>query len=91
MSKALYHQISTQLAQYIDGKSASRAMNFVLLFMQHSLALHNKPVNGSQFMFSEQTLYYGSPNSFNRSVLYASIMHKLFDLLLRIHHLLMVI
>jgi len=84
MSKALYHQISTQLAQYIDGKSASRAMNFVLLFMQHSLALHNKPVNGSQFMFSEQTLYYGSPNSFNRSVLYASIMHKLFDIAVRI-------
>ncbi len=84
MSKALYHQISTQLAQYIDGKSASHAMNFVLLFMQHSLTLHKKSVDTSRFMFSEQTLYYGSLNSFNRSVLYANIMHRLFDIAVRI-------
>ena len=84
ISKALYRQISTQLAQYIDGKSASHAMNFVLLFMQHSLTLHKKSVDASKFMFSEQTLYYGSLNSFNRSILYANVMHKLFDIAVRI-------
>lgn len=79
MSKSLYHQVVFELAQYINGMRASRAMNFVLLFMQHILAPHNHSVGADDLMFGQQTLYYGSLNSFNRSVLFAYVMRRLFN------------
>lgn len=84
ISRALYNQIATQLINDINGKSASRAMNFVLLFTQHILALHNKNTTADKLMFGEQTLYYGSLNSFNRSILYKYIMKNLFNVATRV-------
>ncbi len=59
MQSVSYHDLASQLIGYINGKRASRAMNFVLAFTQHAFGVTNKKEISRQYpMFAQQALAY---------------------------------
>ena len=75
-----YVQIATALKKYIDGKSASDAMNFVLSFVQHAFLYQTdqQQFGREKPMFAEETLFYGASDCEDRAALYGYLMKKLF-------------
>jgi hypothetical protein len=75
-----YNAIAKQMQDYLNGKHASEAMNFVLAFVQNAFKYET---DKAQFgrekpMFAEETLYYPGSDCEDRSVLYAYLMSKFF-------------
>ena len=76
-----YVQVASSLKQYIDGKQASDAMNFVLSFVQHAFVYEtdDQQFGREKPMFAEETLYYNASDCEDRAALYAYLTRKLFN------------
>lgn len=74
-------QVASALKQYMDGKAASDAMNFVLSFVQHAFVYQtdDQQFGREKPMFAEETLYYNASDCEDRAALYAYLTRKLFN------------
>ncbi len=75
-----YKSIAASLKEYIDGKQASDAMNFVLHFVQNAFIYQrdDQQFGREKVMFAEETLYYDKSDCEDRAVLYAYLVKELF-------------
>lgn len=77
-----YEDIANGLRKYINGKSSSEAINFVLHFVQNAFKYE---VDARQFgrekvMFAQETLYYSKSDCEDRAILFANLVKKLFKI-----------
>ena len=82
MDKELYDQIAQDLKPYLDGKKASVAINFVLHFVQKAFKYErdNAQFGREKVMFSTETLYYDKSDCEDRTILFAYLVKKLFNI-----------
>jgi len=82
MDSQLYDQIARDLKPYIDGKKASVAINFVLHFVQKAFKYERDDTQfgREKVMFSSETLYYDKSDCEDRTILFAYLVKKLFDI-----------
>ncbi len=75
-----YLSISKSLKEYLDGKKASSAINFVLHFVQKSFIYQSdeEQFKKDKPMFAQETLYYDKSDAEDRSILFAQLVKKLF-------------
>ncbi len=82
MDSALYDQIARDLKPYIDGKKASVAINFVLHFVQKAFKYERDDTQfgREKVMFANETLYYDKSDCEDRTILFAYLVKKLFNI-----------
>ena len=82
MDPELYDQIARDLKPYIDGKKASVAINFVLHFVQKAFRYERDDAQfgREKVMFSNETLYYDKSDCEDRTILFAYLIKKLFNI-----------
>ena len=76
-----YSSIANSLKEYVDGKKASYAMNFVLNFVQNAFAYETdqQQFGREKVMFALETLYYKKSDCEDRAVLYSYLTKNLFN------------
>lgn len=82
LSDETYKDIANALRKYINGKTTTVGLNFVLRFVQKAFKYE---VDAQQFgkekvMFGEETLYYDKSDCEDRAILYAYLVKKLFSI-----------
>lgn len=82
MDKELYEQIAKDLKPYLDGRKASEAINFVLHFVQKAFKYERDDTQfgREKVMFSSETLYYDKSDCEDRTILFAYLVKKLFNI-----------
>ncbi|SFV75971.1 hypothetical protein MNB_SM-3-920 [hydrothermal vent metagenome] len=77
-----YISVITQLRKYINGQRASRAINFVLHFVQKSFKyeVDQEQFKREKVMFAYETLYYTHSDCEDRAVLFAYLMREMFHI-----------
>jgi len=80
VDEVTYATLATSLREYINGKRASEAMNFVLAFVQKAFAYQTdqEQFGREKVMFVEETLHYKASDCEDRAILYAFLVRKLF-------------
>ena len=80
LEKRTYRELATSIKQYIDGKKASEAMNFVLAFVQKSFKYEqdNQQFGKEKVMFAQETLFYDKSDCEDRAVLFSYLIKELF-------------
>ncbi|MEA3372245.1 MAG: hypothetical protein U9Q62_01015 [Campylobacterota bacterium] len=70
-----------QLKPMLDGKQASRAINFLLFFVQHAFEyqVDDQQFGREKVMFADETLYYNASDCEDRAVLFAYLVKELFN------------
>jgi len=82
LEEETYSAIANDLKQYIDGKKASVAMNFVLNFVQKAFAyqIDDKQFKREKVMFAEETLYFDKSDCEDRAILFSYLIKELFHI-----------
>ena len=77
-----YKTLMQSFKNYIDATRASRAINFVLNFVQNSFIYETdyKQFSKEKIMFAQETLYYDRSDCEDRSILFAYLIRKLFHI-----------
>lgn len=82
MSKKTYEDIARDIKKYMDTKTSSVAINFVLNFVQKAFGYERdqEQFGREKVMFAEETLYYKKSDCEDRAVLFANLVKKLFGI-----------
>ena len=77
-----YRDIALSLKQYLDGKKASEAINFVLNFVQNAFKYEtdNRQFGREKVMFAQETLYFDKSDCEDRAILYSYLVKELFGI-----------
>jgi len=77
-----YASISKDMKKYVDGMSASDAMNFVLHFVQKSFIYQTdqEQFAREKVMFAAETLYYDKSDCEDRAILFSYLIKELFSI-----------
>ncbi len=80
VDKLTYASIAQSLKEYINGKKASEAMNFVLNFVQNAFEYQTdqQQFGREKVMFAEETLFYKASDCEDRAILYSYLTKELF-------------
>ncbi|SFV51784.1 hypothetical protein MNB_SM-7-622 [hydrothermal vent metagenome] len=75
-----YTSIAESLRNYINGKRAAEAMNFVLNFVQNAFVYETdqQQFGREKVMFAEETLFYKASDCEDRAILYSFLTKELF-------------
>ena len=82
MQESTYEDIAQDIKQYIDGKQASIAINFVLSFVQKAFKYErdNQQFGREKVMFAEETIFYDKSDCEDRAILFSYLVKKLFSI-----------
>ncbi len=77
-----YEDISKELKKHIDGMQASKAINFVLKFVQKAFKYKtdSEQFGLEKVMFAQETLYFESSDCEDRAVLFAYLVKNIFKI-----------
>jgi len=80
LDERTYASIAKDIKKYVDGMSASEAMNFVLHFVQKSFIYETdeEQFSREKVMFAAETLYYDKSDCEDRATLYSYLVKELF-------------
>ncbi len=80
MQEATYESIAKGIKNYIDGKQASVAINFVLNFVQSAFKYERdkQQFGREKVMFAQETIYYEKSDCEDRAILFSYLVKKLF-------------
>lgn len=82
MSSQTYEQIAQSMKKHINNQHSSRALNFVLNFVQKAFKYERdqQQFGREKVMFANETLYYDKSDCEDRAILYAYLVKKLFGI-----------
>jgi len=82
MQSETYKNIAKGLRTYIDGKSSSVALNFVLNFVQKAFIyeVDQKQFAREKVMFAQETLFYSKSDCEDRAILFSYLVKELFGI-----------
>ncbi len=82
MDTQSYNDIANGLRKYINNKTSSEAINFVLHFVQLAFKyeVDRKQFGREKVMFAQETLYYENSDCEDRAILFAYLVKKLFKI-----------
>ena len=77
-----YNSLATSIKEYIDGKKASEAIDFILAFVQKSLKYEQdmKQFSREKVMFAQEALFYDKSDCEDRAVLFSYLINRLFSI-----------
>jgi hypothetical protein len=77
-----YESIANSLKEYVDGKKASEAINFVLNFVQKAFKYERdaQQFGREKVMFAQETLCFDKSDCEDRAVLFSYLIKKLFGI-----------
>lgn len=77
-----YMQIAKSLKKYVDGMQASKAINFVLNFVQNAFVYEtdSEQFGYEKVMFAQETLYYEKSDCEDRAILFSLLVKKIFSI-----------
>ncbi len=80
MSESVYQEIAKDMKKYLDSKTSSVAINFVLRFVQKAFAyqIDQDQFGREKVMFAEETLYYDKSDCEDRAILFSYLVKELF-------------
>lgn len=80
LDERTYASIAKDIKRYVDGMSASDAMNFVLRFVQKSFIYETdqEQFSREKVMFAAETLYYDKSDCEDRATLFSYLVKELF-------------
>lgn len=80
MSESVYQEIAKDMKKYVDSKTSSVAINFVLSFVQKAFAyqIDQDQFGREKVMFAEETLYYDKSDCEDRAILFSYLVKELF-------------
>lgn len=82
LEKSTLSDLSIAFKEYISGKKASEAINFVLHFVQNAFKyqIDNEQFSREKVMFAQETLYYDKSDCEDRAVLFSSLVKEFFGI-----------
>lgn len=82
LEEATLRDLREVFKEYVSGKKASEAINFVLHFVQNAFLYQrdNEQFSREKVMFAQETLYYDKSDCEDRAVLFASLVKEFFGL-----------
>ena len=82
MSESVYQEIAKDIKKYVDGKTSSVAINFVLSFVQKAFdyKIDQDQFGREKVMFAEETLYYDQSDCEDRAILFSYLAKELFGI-----------
>ena len=82
MNPETYKSIANDLKKYVDGKSSSVALNFVLNFVQKAFEyeVDQQQFGREKVMFADETLYYNKSDCEDRAILFSYLVKELFGI-----------
>ncbi len=82
MQEKTYRSLAEELKQYINGKNASVALNFVLNFVQKAFVyeVDQEQFGREKVMFAQETLFYNKSDCEDRAILYSYLVKELFGI-----------
>jgi len=82
MSKKTYQDIARDIKKYMDAKTSSVAINFVLNFVQKAFSYQRdqEQFGREKVMFAEETLYYDKSDCEDRAILFSYLVKELFGI-----------
>lgn len=77
-----YNELSVAFKEYIKGKKASEAINFVLHFVQNAFKyeIDNDQFSREKVMFAQETLYYDKSDCEDRAILFSYLIKEFFGI-----------
>ncbi|MDD2652382.1 MAG: hypothetical protein PHX44_04945 [Sulfurimonas sp.] len=82
LERATLSDLSIAFKEYISGKKASNAINFVLHFVQSAFVYQqdNEQFSREKVMFAQETLYYDKSDCEDRAILFSSLVKEFFGI-----------
>ena len=82
LDERTYDDISRELKQHITGMQASKAINFVLRFVQNAFKYEtdSEQFGMEKVMFAQETLYFNKSDCEDRAILFASLIKRIFKI-----------
>lgn len=82
LEKSTYNELHDAFKEYIQGKKASEAMNFVLHFVQSAFKyeVDHEQFSREKVMFAQETLYYDKSDCEDRAILFSYLIKEFFGI-----------
>ena len=82
MSESVYQEIAKDIKKYVDSKTSSVAINFVLSFVQKAFdyKIDQDQFGREKVMFADETLYYDQSDCEDRAILFSYLVKELFGI-----------
>lgn len=82
LDEKTYDDLSRELKKYINGMQASKAINFVLKFVQNAFQYEtdSEQFGVEKVMFAQETLYFNKSDCEDRAILFSSLIKRIFKI-----------
>lgn len=82
LEEVTYSELSRAFKEYIQGKKASEAINFVLHFVQNAFRyeIDQEQFSREKVMFAQETLYYDKSDCEDRAILFSYLIKEFFGI-----------